>query len=215
MPRLTVPVVAAGSLRQAAQPVLQAGDLILRPWAEADADALLTAFADPELQRWHARTVESRAEAAAMIARYTQAWQDETAAHWVIAGPAVLGRVALRVIDLDEGTTEIAYWVTRAARGRGVAARAARALTDWVLGDLGLHRIELQHAVANTASCRVALKAGYAYEGTRRSSVLHADGWHDMHVHGRIQGDRVELDKVPGDTVPGATVPGDTAAGDA
>jgi RimJ/RimL family protein N-acetyltransferase len=47
----------------------------------------------------------------------------------------------------------------------------------------------VQHAVANTASCRVALKAGYAYEGTRRSSVLHADGWHDMHVHGRVQGD--------------------------
>jgi RimJ/RimL family protein N-acetyltransferase len=189
MPRLTVPVVPAGSLRQAQQPVLQAGDLILRPWAEADADALLTAFADPEIQRWHARTVESRPEATAMIARFNRAWQQETAAHWAIAGPAVLGRVGLRVIDLDEGTTEIAYWVTPAARGRGVAVRAARALSDWVLGELGLHRIELQHAVANTASCRVAAQAGYAYEGTRRSSVLHVDGWHDMHVHARIQGD--------------------------
>lgn len=39
---------------------------------------------------------------------------------------------------------------------------------------------------ANAASCRVALKAGFAAEGTRRSAALHADGWHDMHLHARI-----------------------------
>jgi RimJ/RimL family protein N-acetyltransferase len=110
-------------------------------------------------------------------------------AHWAITGPEVLGRVALRSIDLDEGRAEIAYWVTAAARGRGAAARAAAALSAWALGDLGLHRLDLEHAVATTASCRVAQKAGFAYEGTRRSAALHGDGWHDMHLHARIQGD--------------------------
>ncbi|MGO8889299.1 MAG: GNAT family N-acetyltransferase [Streptosporangiaceae bacterium] len=43
--------------------------------------------------------------------------------------------------------------------------------------------------MANTASCRVAAKAGFAAEGIQRSAVLHADGWHDMHVHARISGD--------------------------
>jgi RimJ/RimL family protein N-acetyltransferase len=59
----------------------------------------------------------------------------------------------------------------------------------WALGDLGLHRLECQHAVANTASCRVAQKAGYAYEGTKRSACLHADGWHDMHLHAQVRSD--------------------------
>ena len=189
MPRLTVPVAPAGTLSRTAQPTVQAGELVLRPWAEADAAALITAFADPSIQRWHARTVESAAEARAMIARYNQAWRSETAAHWAITGPEVLGRVALRSIDLEEGVAEIAYWVTGAARGRGAAPRAAAALAAWALADLGLHRLDLEHAVANTASCRVAQKAGFAYEGTRRSAVLHADGWHDMHLHARIQGD--------------------------
>jgi RimJ/RimL family protein N-acetyltransferase len=189
MPRLNAPVVAAGSLSQAQQPVLQAGDLLLRPWAEADADALLTAFADAAIQQWHARSVESRQEAAEMIAWYNLGWRQETAAHWAIAGPAVLGRVSLRVIDLDEGCAEIAYWVTPAARGRGTAVRAVVTLSEWALGALGLHRIDLQHSVANPASCRVAEKAGYTYEGTRRSACLHADGWHDMHLHARVQGD--------------------------
>jgi hypothetical protein len=37
MPRLTAPVVPAGTLSHAAQPTLRAGELILRLWAEADA----------------------------------------------------------------------------------------------------------------------------------------------------------------------------------
>jgi len=189
MPRLTVPVVQAGSLSQVVQPTFHAGDLVLRPWADTDAAALVAAFTDPEIQRWHARTVESLPEARALIARYQQAWRSETAAHWAIAGPEVLGRVALRSVDLEEGSAEIAYWVTPAARGCGAAARAAIALSAWTLGELGLHRIDLEHSVANAASCRVAQKAGFAYEGTRRSAVLHADGWHDMHLHARIQGD--------------------------
>jgi RimJ/RimL family protein N-acetyltransferase len=189
MPRLTAPVVPAGSLNHAPQPNLPAGDLLLRPWTAADADALLTAYADPAIQRWHARTIESRQEAEDLIAHYNHGWQKETAASWAITDPAVLGRVAFRIIDLDEGTAEIAYWVTAAARGRGAASRAVIALTQWALDDLGLHRLDLQHAVANTASCRVADKAGYAHEGTLRSAVLHADGWHDMHLHARIAGD--------------------------
>jgi RimJ/RimL family protein N-acetyltransferase len=79
--------------------------------------------------------------------------------------------------------------VLPAARGTGVAARAVGALVGWALGDVGLHRLELVHAVANTASCRVAGKAGYALEGTLRSAMLHADGWHDMHLHARVNGD--------------------------
>ena len=189
MPRLTAPVVPAGSLNHAPQPELQAGNLLLRPWTAADADALLAAYTDPAIQHWHGRTVESRQEAKDMIAQYNQGWRAETAASWAITDPAVLGRVAFRIIDLNEGTGEIAYWVSAAVRGRGAAVRAVNALTQWAFDDLGLHRLDLQHAVANTASCRVADKAGYAYEGTLRSAVLHADGWHDMHLHARIAGD--------------------------
>jgi RimJ/RimL family protein N-acetyltransferase len=36
---------------------------------------------------------------------------------------------------------------------------------------------------------RVAAKAGFTAEGTLRSALLHADGWHDMHLHARVQGD--------------------------
>jgi RimJ/RimL family protein N-acetyltransferase len=189
MPRLTTPILPAGSLNSTEQPVLHADGLLLRPWTEADADALLTAFADPAIQRWGVSSLNSMDEAHQRIASYNEAWHAETAAHWAITGPEVLGRVALRVIDLREGCAEIAYWVTPAARGRGTAVRAAVTISKWALQDLGLHRIDLQHSVANSPSCKVAAKAGFTYEGTKRSALLHADGWHDMHVHARIQDD--------------------------
>ncbi|WP_431684089.1 GNAT family N-acetyltransferase [Kitasatospora sp. KL5] len=76
-----------------------------------------------------------------------------------------------------------------AARGRGAAVEATRRLSRWALEDLGLHRLTLCHSVANPASCRVAEKAGYVLEGTVRSALLHADGWHDQHLHALVQGD--------------------------
>jgi [ribosomal protein S5]-alanine N-acetyltransferase len=202
MPRRTAAVVPAGSLSSIEQPTLSAGDLQLRPWAVADADALLAAFTDPAIQHWHARTIASRQESLDMIASYHQAWRNETAARWAITDPTglkisqpdaggstVVGGVSLRVIDLQEGYAEVAYWVMPAARGRGLAVAAVVAMSAWALDELGLHRLELDHSVANTASCRVARKAGFGYEGTKRSAALHTDGWHDMHLHSRIQAD--------------------------
>ncbi len=41
------------------------------------------------------------------------------------------------------------------------------------------------HATSKPASCRVAETTGFALEGTKVRSLLHDDGWHDMHWHAR------------------------------
>ena len=68
---------------------------------------------------------------------------------------------------------------------RGAASDATRAVSGWAFESIGLHRLELLHSVQNVPSCGVAGRAGFVLEGTRRSS-LHADGWHDMHLHALI-----------------------------
>ncbi len=198
MPRLTSPALAAGALAQLTQPELADDDLVLRPWRGADAVAVAAAYADPGIRRWHARSM-SKAEAAEWISAWPRRWAAETGAGWAIAGapvdgaedsdPAVLGQVSLRRLDLAEGLGEVSYWVVPAARGHGIAARALRVLSDWAFGELGLHRIELQHSTLNAASCRVAARAGYQFEGVKRSEALHADGWHDMHLHAQLADD--------------------------
>ncbi len=191
MPFKISDVVEPGALAGRQQPTLPAsGDLLLRPWAGKDAPAVYEAFQDPVIQRWHARVADSEDEVRQWLAAWHKEYEEETNAQWaaVDAGTdEVLGRVALRMINLADGQAEMAYWTMPRARGRGVATRAVTALTSWAFDGLGLHRLELRHSTHNEASCRVALRTGYAAEGTQRSAVLHEDGWHDMHLHARIR----------------------------
>lgn len=192
MPFLTGPVLAPGILSSKAQPTLPTGDgLLLRPWRAGDAPAVHAAFQDPVMRQWHARAADSVDEVGGWIEEWRQAWAGEKTAQWAVADAdtgRLLGRVALREINFVDGQAEMAYWTTAEARGRGVAARATVALSRWALDEVGFHRLELMHAVRNEASCRVAIKTGFVLEGTKRSAVLHPDGWHDMHLHARVRG---------------------------
>ncbi len=182
------PALPAGTLAALTQPSLDGdGGLRLRPWRAADAATVETAYADPDIQRWHCRSMTA-AEARAWVARWPARWRAETGAGWAVVdtGDDPAGQISLRRIDLAEGLAEVSYWVLPHARGRRVAGRALDALTRWSFGTLGLHRVEVCHSTANPASCRVAARAGYHLEGTKRGEARHTDGWHDMHLHARL-----------------------------
>jgi len=193
MPYTTDPVLPPGSLSRIPQPILLTGDgLLLRPWRGRDVTAVHEAFQDPLMHQWHIRRSDSEAEVAGWIEEWGKEWEGERDAQWAVVdadSDRLLGRVALRSIYLVDAVAKVAYWTTAAARGQGVATRATTALARWAFEEIGFHRLELLHAVANEASCRVAEKAGFALEGVKRSAAFHQDGWHDMHLHGRVRGD--------------------------
>ncbi|XUL85328.1 GNAT family N-acetyltransferase [Streptomyces galilaeus] len=180
-------------MAQTPQPVLDLSrGLELRPWHTHDAGALVTAGQDPAIRKWNRLVVESPEHARQRIKRMHERWRAEQAAIWAIArqdGGEAVGLVGWGDIDLEDGNAEIVYWVLPPARGGGVVMDATKRLSRWALEDLGLHRLRLCHSTANPASCRVAQKAGYSFEGTQRSALLHEDGWHDEHLHSLVQGD--------------------------
>ncbi|GHI07205.1 acetyltransferase [Streptomyces cellostaticus] len=186
-------VVPAGHMARSDQPVLPLPrGLELRPWRPADAGALVAAGQDPAIRQWNLLVVESPEDARQRIERMHERWRAEQGAVWAVAGQdggEAVGLIGWNDVDLVGGSAEIVYWVLPAARGGGVVVEATRRLSRWALDDLGLHRLRLCHSVANPASCRVAEKAGYAFEGTMRGALLHADGWHDQHLHALVQGD--------------------------
>ncbi len=197
MPLLTAPTLIAGSLGGGPQPLVDAYGLALRPWKPADRDAVLAAYRDPAIQRWHVRSMNTTVEADAWLASWAHGWQQETAAGWAVTdGSGVVGRVGLRWMDLHEGVGEVGYWVLPEARGQRVASRALSALTDWAFG-IGFHRLELLHSIRNPASCRIADNASYALEGVKSQAALHADGWHDMHLHARLAGNSYPTPESP------------------
>jgi RimJ/RimL family protein N-acetyltransferase len=188
----TPPAITAGTLGNTPQPVLSAtGGLLLRPWEDTDATVFFTAYRDPEIQHWHTRQPASEDEVREWFVQYRQDWAQEKGGHWAVTrgDGEVLGRIAMRGLNFDDGIAGCAYWVLPAARGAGVATRSLTSLSVWALGEAGFYRLHLGHSTRNLASCRVAVKSGFVLEGTKRSEAIHSDGRHDMHLHARIRAD--------------------------
>ncbi|MCQ1995989.1 GNAT family N-acetyltransferase [Arthrobacter sp. zg-Y1171] len=186
------PYLQRGTLSGQVQPSLDADGLVLRPWRDDDAAVVVKAYREPDICHFSRRTMATEAEALEWIRRWGTRWQEESGANWAVctSDRNVVGRVALSRVNLYEGDAELGYWVLPGDRGKAVASRAVDALKRWAFGSAGLMRLQLSHSVHNQGSCGVAGKTGFALEGTRRSALRHADGWHDMHLHAavRLQG---------------------------
>ncbi|ONI55653.1 MULTISPECIES: GNAT family N-acetyltransferase [unclassified Streptomyces] len=169
---------------------------LLRPWLPADASAVLRAFAPAEMDRQSDRPVSDRADALAWIADRTREWGARTGYSWAVVGEEgeALGCVAVRAVNRAHDTGWVSYWTTEAARGRGVAPAGVRALTRWAFGELGLYRLELGHRTDNPASCRVAVRAGFAPEGIERGKLRYGDVRYDVERHARLADDVVNFD---------------------
>ena len=71
------------------------------------------------------------------------------------------------------------YWVAQSVAGRGITPMALALATDFAMGGLGLHRVEVNIRPDNAASLRVVEKLGFRDEGVR-ARYLHINGaWHD------------------------------------
>jgi RimJ/RimL family protein N-acetyltransferase len=122
---------------------------------------------------------------------YEQGWREGSRAGFAIESHdgGFLG-LGMFVRIEDEGRQgEIGYVVGPAARGKGVATRTLRLLTDWGFSELGLERIELWIDVTNPASERVAERVGYLREGVLRSYWFKEDIRGDFGIWSRLRSD--------------------------
>ncbi len=148
--------------------------------------------ADPDVVRF--TRVPARAPAGfaeTWVRRYVDGWAAGDRAGFAIVSEdgEFLGMAGLVALDLDANEGEIGYMVAPAARGRGVAGRALRLVTDWALDALRLARVELRIDVENESSLRVAERAGYVREGVFRSVHLKQGLRSDQAVYALLPGD--------------------------
>lgn len=180
---------------------ITAQGLRLRPFTEADIPAVDQALLDPKILSWAVGSAIALAPAAdrgrLWFRSRADTWSEGIAQFAVTDADddTLLGSINLRDIDRLPQQAVVGYWVTPAARGRGVASRALDAAAHWALspidaGGLALHRLALDHVLLNTASCKVALKADFQIEGTMRDYFVETGGRrHDAHLHARLATD--------------------------
>jgi RimJ/RimL family protein N-acetyltransferase len=83
-----------------------------------------------------------------------------------------LGSCGLAGLSVEHKHAGLGYWVRTSRTGRGIATAAARLVARLGFEDLGLIRVELEIAVDNTASRRVAEKLGAISEGILRRRLI-------------------------------------------
>ncbi|MFJ9613693.1 GNAT family N-acetyltransferase [Streptomyces noursei] len=170
--------------------VLTAGDLLLRPPSVDESSAVLELGLDSDVRMWNPRCRITDEASAIEDCLAGADWSDGSHATFsIVHGPdgRYAGNIALHGIDHVNAQAKVGYRIARWTRGQGVATAAVRSVADWALSELGLNRIVLTHGVENTASCRVAHKAGFDLEGTMRMAKRFGDGrLHDEHLHALI-----------------------------
>jgi len=187
-------------LQQNPLPELNGHGLRLRPWdADDDTDVAdwLRGVSDPDFQRWNTplRPITDLIGARNSLRSRAEGAEDGVSASFRVMDAAdgtTLGHVGVNDIDHVIRIARVGYWTLPEARGRHVATRALTLAAHWALTDLGLHRLELGHALGHHASCRVAERCGFPAEGTLRGATFEEgrrDAFRDVHLHGRLATD--------------------------
>jgi RimJ/RimL family protein N-acetyltransferase len=135
--------------------------LVLRPWQDDDADALIEIYQDPAIQRWVRPPIRNLAEAKAWLAIQKEGWRTGNRLCFAVRDETQL--LACVVLKRARAIPEVGYWTAAPARGQGIASTAVDALSAWAFATHNPDKLELRHQVDNTASCRVAEKAGFSF----------------------------------------------------
>jgi RimJ/RimL family protein N-acetyltransferase len=148
--------------------VLEAGPIVLRRQAVADAPAVTAAVRDSleHLRPWMPWASPEAATLGAQVRRLrelTGQWKRGTDFSYSMLAPeddAVRGVIGLHR-RIGPGAIEIGYWVHVAYGGQGYASAAARAMTAAAEALPDVERVEIHTDQANVRSAAIPPKLGY------------------------------------------------------
>lgn len=131
----------------------EAGNVLLSPQSEAEAEELVQDLADA----WASR----RSFFAGIFDKESGAW---------------LGQIYIGVVSWQTAEFELGYVIDQEHEGRGVIAESVEAALGFIFHHLRARRVRIRCDDTNERSQRVAERAGFVLEGHLRQDHRHPDG---------------------------------------
>lgn len=166
--------------------------LLLRPFTDADADALFAIHGPPDNSRFLYTEPRSRDEIPEMIERFRQltAIDDEhnglrLAAVLATTGE-VVGDVCLWRVSREHGQGEVGYVLDPGHQGHGYATEAMHEMLRIGFEVVGFHRIVGSLDARNTASAAVLERLGMRREAHLRENEFVKGEWADGLIYAML-----------------------------
>lgn len=163
--------------------------LLLRPFHDADLDALCVMDGDPNVTRYLYWGPRSRAEVRASLARRRRMTTIEREGDAIRLaavlrdGGTLVGDVSLHYRSREHGQAEVGFVLHPDHQGRGYATEATTVLLGLGFDELGLHRIVGRCDARNTASARLMERLGMRREAHLRENEFIKGEWCDELVY--------------------------------
>jgi [ribosomal protein S5]-alanine N-acetyltransferase len=168
---------------------LECGLCVVRDWDRSDKPALVRAANNRNIWRNLAHRFPHP---------YTEADADQwfetlermsVPMHWAIqVDGQALGAIGAQPGDgVDARSARFGYWLSEPYWGRGIMSAACRTVSDLVLRDFDIERLEARVFAWNPASMRVLEKCGFEREGLLRRSVFKDGHVIDAVLYARVR----------------------------
>jgi ribosomal-protein-alanine N-acetyltransferase len=174
---------------------LETSRLMLRPFQAGDLESCCRNWAADEKVYTH---ISARPMDAAAMRAFLDGAEEAYAApdtyYWAIeekASHEVIGKIFVDDYGNRNRWCEVDYQIGSAYLGKGYATESFKAVIQFLLEEVGFHRIQAKCAVSNIGSERVMQKAGLRREGVLRGFFLRKDGrgYEDVVVYGLLAED--------------------------
>ena len=101
----------------------------------------------------------------------------------------IIGGIGFHLLDWQNRSTSIGYWLAEAHVRQGIMTRAVRTLVQFAFDAWQLHRVEIRAGVENARSRAVPERLGFVHEGVARDAELVGGRFIDLAVYAMLAPD--------------------------
>lgn len=112
-----------------------------------------------------------------LLQNWVSQYENDTYYNWVIEYQGkTIGNISVVSGNDRSQCAELGYCIGKAYWNKGIMTEAVTEIVRFLFDEVGYHRLEIDHAVKNPGSGRVAQKCGFTYEGTKRQCFRNYKG---------------------------------------